>query len=171
MLRRMTDRKEIRCWKIDIGADWFLLNSTPKKLYSRYYHEVAAADLFTAFLPHFKDWIVEQKLKEDRVDRGILVNGKPVYFEVDMGTENISVLYEKVENAIRETSYRFHVVYVFAGEEKKAQDRARKLGLYLAGKKRGDQFVIASHPVLINNPLGEVIFTPKGELKSINALL
>lgn len=174
MLRRMVKRKEIKLHKIDTAADWFTLNSTPRKYASRYYHEVAAADLFVAFLPHFKSWTVEKKLKDDRIDRGVLINNSPVYFEVDMCTENISILYDKVENAIsysNETNERFHTVFVFCGNQEEVDKRGNKLIQYLRDKKRGDQFTITTHKALTEHPLGEVIYTPKGELKAINNLL
>lgn len=54
MLRRMTARKEIRVWSFPDydKPDWFLLNSTPKKKASHYYHEVAAADIFVAYVAY-----------------------------------------------------------------------------------------------------------------------
>ncbi|HEX8266952.1 MAG TPA: hypothetical protein VF596_16235 [Pyrinomonadaceae bacterium] len=170
----MAKRKEIKCWYIDVGADWFLLNSTPKKKKSKYYHEVAAADLFVAYFNHASKWFVEYPIKDDWTDRGMDIFEKRIYFEVDMCTENIQVLYDKIENAIaysEETKKRCYFIYTFLGEQKKIEERGKKLLLYLATKRRGDQFTIANHPRLIADPFGEVLINPKGELRSLSTLL
>ncbi len=51
MLRRMAARREIKVWSFpDYNKpDWFLLPATPKKKASQYFHEAAAADVFSLY--------------------------------------------------------------------------------------------------------------------------
>jgi hypothetical protein len=170
----MVKRKEIKCHVFDTEKDWFQLNSTPRKYASRYHHEVTGADLFVAYLNYATKWFVEYKIKDDRIDRGMDIFDKRVYFENDLVSENIQVLFEKVENAIRyteETNKWCYFVYNFSGEQKKIEERGKKLLLYLATKRRGDQFTVTNHSRLISDPLGDVLINPKGEIKSLSTLL
>jgi hypothetical protein len=170
----MVKRKEIKCHVFDTEKDWFHLNSTPRKYATRYHHEVAGADLFVAYFNYASKWFVEYKVKDDRADRGMDIFDKLIFFENDMGTENIQVLFDKVENAIsytEETKKRCYFIYTFSGDQKKIEERGKKLLLYLANKRRGDQFTVTNHSRLISDPLGEMLVNPKGEIKSLSTLL
>lgn len=174
MLKRMAERKEIKRQEFEVGSpDWFMLNSTEKKTKWRFAHESAAADLFSAYYPYMEAWVFEPFILTKRADRGMRINGLTVYFEIDLCTEGISILQEKIENYVaysRETGERFHVVFSFLGEQAEVQRRGNLLIPHLQDLKRGHQFLLVNHQKLVNQPLEPVLYSPKDEILSINSL-
>lgn len=173
MLRRMVSRKQIKLYEMKFDADWFLLNATPKRKKSQYEHEIAGGDLFAAYHPFMDAWSYEPPILSDRADRGMRIFDLTVYFEVDCCNEGLEKLEEKVDNYITHsarTGERFHVVFAFVGDQKEIERRGLKLLLSLQERKRGNQFLVASHSALISNPLGEVLLSPKGQALSLKTL-
>ena len=100
---------------------------------------------------------------------------KVIYWEVDRGTEEMDVLYEKVDKYIafceRHNDNESHVVFTLQyfrfGEEqsdaqrlKKLKERSYALLDYLAQKRRGNQFLVAWHDQVLATPYGDVFVTP-----------
>lgn len=173
----MTERREIKSQRFDFSVpDLFMLNSTHKlKSGDKFRHEKAGADLFTVYYPHIKRWAFEPPIKSKRADRGAqFENGLTVYFEVDRITEGAQILREKIDNYIRygsETNERFHVIFAFVGSRERVRKRGYEVIPYLEQIRRGNQFLIVNHENLVNDPFGEVIFSPKGEILSLNRML
>ncbi len=174
MLRRMEKRKEVKLHELSKWGvpDMFMLPSTHRlKSTDKFLHEEAGGDLFVAFKPHIKRWAHEPFINSMRADRGAQFNdGLTIYFEVDRITENLPVLKDKIDNYIlysNETSERFHVVFAFVGSQESVRERGYKLIPYLESKRRGDQFLIVNHEKLISDPLGQVLYSPRGEIVSI----
>lgn len=166
----MVQRKEIRVWGFaDIDkSDWFLLNSTPKKRGSKYWHEVAAADWFSIYLPLIEElggsWADEPRVGKEHADRGIKAHAT-AYLEVDAMTEDMRLLYEKVDQYItysRETGKRFNVIFDFLGEQSKAQKRAIAVLKYAQEQRRGSQFMATTHNLVMSEPEGKILVSPVG---------
>ena len=175
MLMRMVERKEVKRQEFDFGvADLFMLPKTNKlKVRDQYLHQKAGADLFISYLPYIQAWSYEPPILRDRADRGMRINGKTIYFEVDRCTEGMRVIEEKVENYIRysrESDERFHVVFAIVGSETEILNRGNLIIPVLKERKRGEQFLIANAGNIISNPLGEIFYSPKDEIKSLDSL-
>lgn len=157
MLVRMEERKEVKRQEFDFGvADWFMLPKTKGLQKWAYNHQKAAADLFVAYHPHMSAWSYEPPILKDRADRGMQIQGKTIYFEVDRCTEGLKVIEEKIDNYIRysQGGERFHMVFAIVGSEKEILNRGNLIIPLLQERKRGDQFLIANAGNLISNPLG-----------------
>jgi hypothetical protein len=170
----MESRKEVKRQEFDFGvADWFMLPKTKGLQRWAYNHQKSAADLFVAYRPFMSAWSYEPSILKDRADRGMQIFGKTIYFEVDRCTEGIKVIEAKIDNYIRyanETRERFHVVFAIVGSETEILNRGNLIIPILKDRKRGDQFLIANAGNIISNPLGEVFYSPKDEIKSLEAL-
>jgi hypothetical protein len=171
MLMRMESRKEVKRQEFDFGvADWFMLPKTKGLQRWAYLHQKAAADVFVAYYPHMSAWIYEPAILRDRADRGMKIFDKTVYFEVDRCTEGMKVIEEKIDNYIqfsRETGERFHVVFCIVGDEREVLNRGNNIIPILQDRMRGEQFLIANAGNIISNPLGEIFYSPKDEIKSL----
>jgi hypothetical protein len=155
-------------------ADWFMLVGTDISNKS-YPHEVAGADLFVHYYPYLEAWSYEPILfydpatkKNVRADRGMKLDGKTFFFEVDRDTENVGEIRKKVENYIKygyETNQMFHVIFdVAVGYLHKANKRLKEIGDYLDTIHRGNQFSATFHTLLTESDITEpVIFTPSGK--------
>lgn len=177
MLRRMVKRKEIRVWKIEDKADWFLLNNTPKKKLGHYHHEVAAADWFAAYFWYLNEnkggWVYEPKVGNERADRGMKVRNI-LFIEQDMCGENIQIIYQKIDQYVEyasETGRMFHVVFDFAGEKDKAVKRLSQTLAYAATKKRNSMFYATAHAHIENRPFEPIFLSTFNEFHTINQLL
>lgn len=97
------------------------------------------------------------------------------YWEVDRGTEEMEILYDKVDKYIAFSNKyftdKFHVIFTLQyfrfGEEqsdtqrlKKLKERSNLLLDYLATKHRGNQFLVAWHDQVIATPYGAVFVSP-----------
>lgn len=174
MLKRMSERREIKRQEFEVGiADWFMLNSTAKKTRWRYAHEVAAADLFGAFYSYMQSWVYEPFILSNRADRGMTIFDKTIYFEMDLCTEGISKLEQKVQNYLkysRATNERFHVIFSFLGEGKEVERRGGLFIPYLQKLRRGNQFLLANHKAILAQPLGQIFYSPKDEILDLRML-
>lgn len=179
MLRRMAARKEIKVWSFPDydKPDWFLLNATAKKKGSQYFHEAAAADVFSLYASYLFSrgggWGYEPLVGLDRADRGMEI-AKPAYLEVDMGSENIEVIYQKIddyESYSRATGEGFTVIFDFAGEVNKAEDRLGKTLAYAAGRDGACRFVATTHRHVETTPFGAIYLSPDMEFLTIQHLL
>jgi hypothetical protein len=169
MLIRMEKDKDIKRQVFTFSGDWFMLPETEKKTKWRYEHETATADLFTALYPYMEAWIFEPYVGNKRADRGMRFEGKTIYFEVDLCTEPIRVLEEKIENYLTHRE-RFHVIFSFLGESKEVTNRGNLLIPYLQKIRRGRQFIIANHTKLVAQPLEPILYAPTDELLSLKML-
>lgn len=179
MLRRMASRKEIKVWSFPDydKPDWFLLNSTPKKKASQYFHEAAAADVFSFYASYLFSrgggWGYEPKVGGDRADRGLEINAA-CYLEVDMGSENMEVIYQKIDRYAaygRSTGEPFSVIFDFAGDQKKAEDRLGKTLAYAAEKEGACQVAATTHLRVETSPFGAIYLTPDMEVLTMRHLL
>jgi len=171
----MEGRKEIKRQSYDLTVpDFFMLPSTNRlKGFDRYKHEQAAGDLFVTFNSFIEAWSFEPAIGKDRGDRGMIYQGKIIYFEVDRCTEGFGVIEEKIENYIRyarETRERFHVVFSLLESELVVMNRAKKMLELFEDKKRGNQFLVANHINLLEVPFDDILFSPTGEAYSFNSL-
>jgi hypothetical protein len=169
MLMRMEKDKDIKRQPFTFSGDWFMLPDTEKKTKWRYEHEVASADLFASLYPYMEAWIFEPYIGNKRADRGMKFEGKTIYFEVDLCTEPIRVLEEKIENYLKQQG-KFHVIFSFLGESKEVTKRGERLIPYLQKIRRGRQFLIANHTNLVAEPLAPILYAPTDELLSLKML-
>ncbi|MCD9186996.1 MAG: hypothetical protein LUM44_11225 [Pyrinomonadaceae bacterium] len=165
----MEKDKDIKRQAFTFSGDWFMLPETEKKTKWRYAHEVASADLFTALYRFMEAWSFEPYLGNKRADRGMKFNGKTIYFEVDLCTESIRILEEKIDNYLQHQG-KFNVIFSFLGESKEVTRRGNLLLPYLQKIRHGNQFVIANHTQLLTQPLGQILYSPKDELLSLKML-
>ena len=179
MLRRMAGRKEIKVWSFPDydKPDWFLLNATAKKKGSQYFHEAAAADVFSFYASYLFSrgggWGYEPQVGSDRADRGMEL-AKPTYLEVDMGSENMEVIYQKIDQYMgysHDTGERFSVIFDFASEHRKAEDRLGKTLAYAAQKEGNCQIVATTHRSIEATPFAAIYLTPDMEFLAISQLL
>ena len=179
MLRRMASRKEIKVWSFPDydKPDWFLLPGTPKKKGSQYFHEAAAADVFSFYAAYLFSkgggWGYEPQVGSDRADRGMELSAT-CYLEVDMGTENLDVIYQKIdryEGHARSSGEEYCVIFDFAGEVKQAEDRLGKALAYAAGRDGACQFAATIHEQIEASPFGAIYLTPSMEFLTIRQLL
>ena len=101
------------------------------------------------------------------------IRDKTIYFEVDRCTEGIRVIEAKIDNYIRysrESGERFNVVFAIVGSETEILNRGNLIIPLLQERRRGEQFLIANAGNIISNPLGEVFYSPKDEIKSLETL-
>jgi hypothetical protein len=177
MLRRMANRKEIRVWSFPDydKPDWFLLNATPKKRASQYFHE--AADVFSLYASYLFSkgggWGYEPKVGSDRADRGMEIN-RLAYLEVDMGSENMEVICQKIDRYAAyslDSGDEFSVIFDFVGQQQKAEDRLGKTLAYAARKEGNCQFVATTHPYIEATPFEAIYLTPRMEFLTITQLL
>jgi hypothetical protein len=132
-----------------------------------YPHEHAAADLFAHYYPYLEAWKYEPIVGEIRADRGMKLEGKTYYFEVDRDTENIGIIQNKIDAYIRygrETGERFHVIFDIVMDNLEASNaRMREIGQYLDTIHRGNQFCLSTHLLLTESDVTEkMVFTPSG---------
>jgi hypothetical protein len=157
----------LKVQEMGIGrADWFMLRST-RKVNKSYPHECAAADLFVAYYPVMDAWSYEPPVGESRADRGMKLSGKTFYFEVDLSTENLRIIEDKIKAYIRhgrKTGERFYVVFDIVGEDATAVNkRTADIGSLLDHYSRTNQFSLASHLFLTAGRIeDEVLYTPEG---------
>jgi hypothetical protein len=179
MLRRMASRKEIKVWSFPDydKPDWFLLNTTPKNKASQYFHEAAAADVFSRYASYLFSkgggWGYEPQVGSDRADRGLEIS-RAAYLEVDMGTENIEVVYQKIDRYARYSEgsgEELSVMFDFAGEQNKAEDRLGKALAYAAGREGACQVVATTHGQIEAAPFRAIYLTPEMEFVTIRHLL
>lgn len=179
MLRRMASRKEIRVWSFPDydKPDWFLLNATPKKKGGQYFHEAAAADVFSLYAAYLfgrsGGWGYEPAVGDDRADRGMEIE-RCAYLEVDMGSENMEVIYQKIDRYAAyscKAKESFSVIFDFAGMQKKAEDRLGQALAYAAGREGHCQFVATTHQQIEATPFGAIYLTPDMEFVTIKHLL
>lgn len=179
MLRRMAASKIIKCQSFPTSiADWFMLPTTRGLQEPKYKHEVGAADFFAAFYPYLREqsggWSYEPPILKDRADRGMRIFGKTFYLEIDRGTEPASEINAKLDNYIRydqDSGEPFHVIFVLMDGKKPAQRRGDEIIQFILERQRGNQFLIASHARLIQDPLGELLFSPTNELFSVQNVI
>lgn len=179
MLRRMASRKEIKVWSFPDydKPDWFLLNATPKKKGSQYFHEAAAADVFSLYAAYLLSrgggWGYEPQVGSDRADRGMELRAT-CYLEVDMCSENMNVLYQKIDRYARysrDSGEEFSVIFDFAGEQKKAEDRLGKTLSYAAGNEGNCRVIATTHRCIEATPFAAIFLTAEMEFVTINHLL
>ena len=175
MLVRMTERNEIRKQTFDISIpDFFMLKSTVKlKSYNKYKHEKGGGDLFVAMIPYLTAWKYEPLIGKDRGDRGMRIDDKTIYFEVDKCTEGPGIIDLKLENYMRHadrTGERFYVVFALIGTDEEVALRGENLTRLFASKKRENQFLAANLNNLVRHPFGEVLNSPKDGRLSFNDL-
>lgn len=157
----------LKVQEMGIGrADWFMLRST-RKVNKSYLHECAAADLFVTYYPVIEAWSYEPFVGEVRADRGMKLSGKTFYFEVDLSTENLRIIEDKIKAYIRHgnlTGERFYVVFDIVGEDAAAVNRRTSdIGALLDHYGMENQFSLASHLTLTESRMDdEVLFSPEG---------
>lgn len=171
MLMRMTKRKEIKRQVFDLNIpDFFMLNSTYKlKGFDKFKHEKAGADLFVAFYPFISAWSFEPPIGKDRADRGMKIGDTTVYFEVDRCTEGLKIIEKKLDSYIR-SNERCNVVFSIVGDDNQVSNRGNKIIPLMKARKRGDQFLLVNHDKLLQDPLGEVLYSPRDEILSFEML-
>lgn len=175
----MAASKVIKCESFPTGiADWFMLLTTKGLQESKYKHEVGAADLFGAFYPILREtsgaWSYEPPILKDRADRAMRLFGTTFYIEVDRGTESPREIEAKLDNYIRysrETGERFFVIFALMDGKETAQSRGNKLIPLLQQKARGNQFLLAHHKRLVDDPLGKYLYSPKDELYGVQDVI
>lgn len=140
-------------------------------------HELDCADLFVAFYPHLSVWEsewgafekqakvhIKYRLNFDR--RMTMPDGKVFVLEVDRGTEDLDKQLEpKIDKYIAfsnaNPSYKFQVVITL--QKYRRMDLGNRAGRVLAmlqEKRRGNQFIVASHTKLVKDPFGKVCASP-----------
>lgn len=174
----MAASKIIKCQSFPTSiADWFMLPATRGLQESKYKHEVGAADLFVAYYPHMRNggsWSYEPAILKERADRGMRLFGKTFYFEVDRGTESPVEIASKLDNYIRyahETGERFHVIFALIDGKETAHNRGNKLIPLLQNCRRGNQFLLAHHKRLVDDPLGTYLYSPTDQLYSVQDVI
>lgn len=171
----MAASKVIKCQSFPTSiADWFMLPATKGLQEPKYKHEVGAADLFVAFHSHMGQWAYEPQVLKERADRGVRLFGKTFYFEVDRGTEPPAEIAAKLDNYVRyaiESGERFHVIFALMDGKETAHNRGNKLIPLLRERKRGNQFLLAHHARLVNEPLGAYLYSPTDELYSVQNVI
>ncbi len=129
--------------------------------------------MFVAFYSHISAWSFEPAIGGDRGDRGMKIGEKTIYFEVDRCTEGLPIIEQKIENYIRyarETGERFHVVFSILAEDNLVTNRGNNLIPLIRSKRRGDQFLITNHNNLLQDPKGQVLYSPRDEILSLEML-
>ncbi|MDT7540572.1 MAG: hypothetical protein QOE33_476 [Acidobacteriota bacterium] len=147
-------------------ADWFMLSST-RKVNKSYPHETAAADLFVTYYRYIEAWSYEPFVGSARADRGMKLSGKTFYFEVDLSTENLRIIEDKIKAYIRygrDTGEQFYVVFDIVGNDASGVNRRTSdIGALLDRYSLANQFSLASHLTLTESGLeDEVLFSPEG---------
>jgi hypothetical protein len=175
MLRRMAASKLIKCQSFPTSiADWFMLPATRGLQEPKYRHEVGAADLFAAFYPYAQQWSYEPEVLGDRADRGVRMFEKTFYLEVDRATEAPREIEAKLENYLqysRQSREPFYVIFALMDGKESARARGNKLIPLLEDCNFGNQFLLAHHRRLVDDPLGKYLYSPKDELFSIQSVL
>jgi Replication-relaxation len=174
MLRRMAASKVIKCQSFPTTvADWFMLPATRRLQEPKYRHEVGAADLFVAFYPYAQQWAYEPGVLRDRADRGVRIFDKIFYLEVDRATESPREIEAKLENYIQYSSQsgeQFYVIFALMDGKESARARGQKLIPLLQECTRGNQFLLAHHKRLVEDPLGKYLYSPHDELYSVQSV-
>jgi hypothetical protein len=145
---------------------WFL-PKTKKPSTISYLHDLACAELYTAYGEYEMDWYCEEQ-KQFRYDALMVMDDLRIYWEVDRGTEpikktstNRSSIEQKIDAYIgfaRETDHRFFVVFDLVGLN--VASRGDSILELLKAKKRGHQFLITKHAALVKNPEAELLVSP-----------
>ncbi len=171
----MTERNEIKQQTFTLSIpDFFMLKTTDRlKGYDKFKHEKGGGDLFVSMYPFMNAWSFEPPIGGERGDRGMKFGEKTVYFEIDRCTEGLKVIDRKLESYIKYASQsgeRFYVVFSIMGTEREVENRGNNLIPILQSKRHGHQFLIANHSNLLNNPLGDNLYSPLNEILSLGAL-
>ncbi len=115
----------------------------------------------------------EPLVGSDRADRGMELS-RTVYLEVDIGSENMEVIYQKIdryEGYARQSGEEFSVIFDFAGPQQKAEDRLGKTLAYAAGREGACHTAATTHRQIEASPFGAIYLTPEMEFVTIKALL
>ena len=128
-------------------------------------HERACADVYVTY--HLS-WTVRfwETVPADeylqlglKPDRASTIEGRIIFWEVDKGTETLSVIRKKVERYIQlsqlHPNQKFYVIFTAS------KDRARSILLdVLPPFKRGNQFLVAEHKSVVERPMEAVFVSP-----------
>ena len=138
-------------------------------------HERACADLYVTYsltwninfwesVPH--EEYLELGLKPDRSS---IIDSRIIFWEVDKGTETLAVIRKKVERYIELSQLhperRFHVIFTAS----KARARSILLDV-LPPFKRGNQFLVADHLSVVEQPYEPVFVSPLDPTKWLTLL-
>jgi hypothetical protein len=120
------------------------------------------------------EWFWEGNVRKIRFDGLLVYQGKNVFFEVERGTQKVKDIEEKVREYIKIPESPNVIItvqdYRDTSRFKSAQDQAYKILEMLSQYRRGNQFLVAPHTTFLNNPLGELLFSPTGEVLSLKTL-
>jgi hypothetical protein len=128
-------------------------------------HEKICEDHYVAYQTtgelHAWYWKPHEEYKRFNLvpDRSSIIGDKIVFWEIDRGTESLSEIEKKIPKYIELANVKqkkFHVVISVP-----TKGRAKNLLLdVLPQFKRGNQFVVTTHELVLSNPLGEVFASP-----------
>ena len=141
--------------------DLWMLGDIERIKPSKYYHEIAKGDLYVAYR-ECDEWYNEIPIGEGlRSDCSMDYKGVRVHFEVDLGSEPMDDLFNKIENYIRHCPSGDKTIFVLRdGVRRTARTTGNNLYAYLIDRKRGRQFSWTLLDMLKKDPFGEWLFNP-----------
>lgn len=128
-------------------------------------HEKLCADIYTAYYTTglLNNWQWEPYEEYQKLnlvpDRPSVIGDKIFFWEVDRGTENLSEIEKKIPKYIelaRVKQKQFHVPIAVP-----TKGRAKNILLDILPKfKRGNQFIVTTHELVLSDPLGKIFASP-----------
>lgn len=163
---------------------WMLPGTKYPNNYFIRQHELDCADVFVSFFPYLDTWqspygayrkegyenFIKSRIEPDRL---MLLDGREVCWEIDRGTEDVDEQLEpKIDKYIdysrRHPDHRFTVVITLQKYRRmNLTNRAGRVLAMLQEKKRNNQFLVANHLTVVQNPRGESYVSPLNPEKLI----
>lgn len=126
-----------------------------------------------------QDWIHTSDQKMGfRFDRCATIGNNKYYFEVERGTHTLAAIQKKVEQYLKLPG-RFHVIFTvqdyranpFAEIDKTGKQFGAEILTLLQTYKRGSQFLVAPHHLLLENPHAQLLVSPENKAYSFQSLV
>jgi hypothetical protein len=173
MLKRMAKDKLVKQQKGEhqSAVDLYMLPDIPRVTPTKKTHEITKGDLYVAYY-EVERWYNELSIGAGlRSDCSMVYNGVPVHFEVDLATEPMENLFEKIENYIRHCPSGDKTVFVLKdGVRRTAKTTGSNLHAYLSERKRGRQFSWTRIDLIMGEPYGAWLFNSLPEKITLDEL-
>jgi hypothetical protein len=142
------------------ASDLWMLPDTPRVTPTKKAHEIAKGELYVAY-NKVEEWYNELLIGEGLRSDCSMLYGVRVHFEVDLGTEAMDSLFEKVDKYIRYCPRDEKTIFVLRdGIRRTAKTTGSNLNAYLYEKRRGKQFSFTRLDLITSDPYGKWLFNP-----------
>lgn len=173
LLKRMAKDREIKhqVTKYMEMDNLWMLPTTHKIKEGKFSHDQAGAWLYVRLQPLFEKWGMEIPVGAGLVaDRAMDIRGQRYWIEVDMGNEEPEQLKAKIDGYIGHAEYPSKTLFVLESGKYPAKATLSRIMEYVNARKRGNQFLGVYYKSLLDDPTGNVLYSPLTGYTSFEAV-